>query len=145
MAKGLATLIRVNKWGVDEKRRELGVRLKELESLENALVNLAEELKHEQHTANQFPETAGFFYGNYADAVIQRRTELQNSIAAKEEEISIAREQLGEAYRSLKKYEVVYQNQQRQAANDLARMDQLELDELGQQSRSFRERWQPEK
>ena len=137
MGKGLHTLKRINEWTVEERRRELGERLKELELLEGTLVDLEEELKNEQHSAAASPEIAGFFYGHYADAVIHRRSELQALIKAKEEDVGIAQGQLGEAYRELKKYEVVYNNQKRQAANDLIRTEQAELDELGLQAKRF--------
>ncbi len=140
MAKGIPTLIRVNEWTVDEKRRVLGARLRELDDLETALVNLEAEVIREQHTAAAQPEMAGFLYGNYADAVIHRREQFQSHIAGKEKEVAIAREDLNEAYRELKKYEVVNENQIRRAQEELARKDQIELDELGMQARNFRER-----
>ena len=142
MIEGLATLIRVNKWTVDELRRELAARLTEMEELELTLVQLEGELRQEQHKVAASPEVAGFFYGYYAEAVIQRRTELQSLIMAKEDEVNIVQEQLSGAYRELKKYEVVHEKQKRQAAKDRARADQNELDELGLQTRYFRKRWQ---
>ena len=44
MVKGVATLIRINEWTVDERRRELGARLKELDDLEAALDRLEKEV-----------------------------------------------------------------------------------------------------
>ena len=137
MGKGLQTLKRINEWTVEERRRELGERLKELEVLEGTLIDLEEELKNEQHSAANSPEIAGFFYGHYADAVIHRRAELQALIKAKEEDVGIAQGQLGEAYREFKKYEVVYKNQKRQTAKDLIRTEQAELDELGLQAKGL--------
>ncbi len=140
MAKGLETLIRVNEWTVDERRRELGARLKEQDSLKLTLVNLEKELNQEQHTVSTSPGIAGFFYGDYAESVINRRTELQALITAKEGEILAAQEKLGQAYRELKKYEVVYEEQRRHAEKDALRVEQSELDELGRQNKYFRER-----
>lgn len=140
MAKGIPSLIRVNEWTVDEKRRVLGARLRELDDLETGLMNLEAEVLREQRMAADRPDLAGFIYGNYAGGVIHRREQFQAQIAAKTEEVALAREDLNEAYRELKKYEVVHENQARRAAEEEARRDQIELDELGLQARNFRER-----
>lgn len=140
MAKGAATLIRVNEWTVDERRRELGARLRELDELETALANLEKEVIHEQQIASSQPEVAGFIYGSYADGVIHRREQFQAHIEAKEKEIAVARDALSEAYVELKKYEVVHENQRRLDAEEQARREQIEIDELGLQAKNFRER-----
>ena len=140
MAKSVATLIRINELTVDERRRELGEHLIELDDLEAALNRLEKEVVHEQRIAATQPQTAGFLYGAYDDSVIHRREQFQLTIASKQQEITVARDALGDAYRELKKYEVIYQNQQSKEAEEQARKDQVDLDELGLQARNFRER-----
>ena len=139
MVKGVATLIRINEWTVDERRRELGARLKELDDLEAALDRLEKEVVDEQRAAAARPEIAGFLYGAYAGSVIHRREQFQLASKSKEQEVSVAREALSDAYRELKKYEVFHENQQRMEAEEQARKDQAELDELGRHARNFRE------
>jgi len=140
MAKGVPTLIRLNEWTVDEKRRVLGARLKELDDLEMTLQKLEREVIAEQAAAAAAPESAGLLYGNYANQVIHRREQLHSNIKAKEDEVVVAREGLNDAYRELKKYEVVNENRIRREDEEQARKDQIELDELGLQAREFRER-----
>ena len=140
MAKSVATLIRINELTVDERRRELGEHLIELDDLEAALNRLENEVVHEQRIAATQPQTAGFLYGAYADSVIHRREQFQLIIASKQQEITVARDALSDAYRELKKYEVIYQNQQSKEAEEQARKDQVDLDDLGLQARNFRER-----
>jgi len=140
MAKGVATLIRINELNVDERRRELGARLRELDDLEAALELLEKEVVDEQRTANAQPEIAGFIYGAYANTVIHRREQFQLAITSKEQEVSVAREALSDAYQELKKYEVFYENQRRKEAEEQASKDQAELDEVGLHSRNFHER-----
>jgi flagellar protein FliJ len=141
MAKGLATLVRVNEWTVDEKRRALGVLLRQLDDLEMTQQNLESEVVKEQQSAAQAPEEAGFLYGIYAEGVILRRQELDKSIAAKDAEINTAREALNEAYRELKKYEVIRDNRQQREQDELTRKDQIALDELGLET--YRRRTKP--
>lgn len=140
MAKSVATLIRINELTVDERRRELGEYLIELDDLEAALNRLEKEVVHEQRIAATQPQSAGFLYGAYADSVIHRREQFQLTIASKQQEITVARDALSDAYRELKKYEVIYQNQQSKEAEEQARKDQVDLDDLGLQARNFRER-----
>ena len=140
MAKSVATLIRINELNVDERRRELGEHLIELDDLEAALNRLEKEVVDEQRIAATQPQTAGFLYGAYADSVIHRREQFQLTIASKQQEITVARDALSNAYRELKKYEVIYQNQQSKEAEEQARKDQVDLDDLGLQARNFRER-----
>jgi len=138
MAKGLATLVRVNEWTVDEKRRALGVLLRELEKLETARRQLDRELADEQAAAASMPNEAGLLYGVYAEGVIIRRERLDAAIAAKQAEIEKAREALNEAYRELKKYEVIRDNRVREARAAEAREERIQLDEMGIES--FRRR-----
>ena len=140
MAKSVATLIRINELTVDERRRELGEHLIELDDLEAALNRLEKEVVDEQRIAATQPQTAGFLYGAYADSVIHRREQFQLTIASKQQEITVARDALSDAYLELKKYEVIYQNQQSKEAEEQARKDQVDLDDLGLQARNFRER-----
>jgi flagellar export protein FliJ len=132
MARGdLHNLIRLHEWQVDEKRRRLGELLRVLDDLENRLKRLEEEVVREQHVAAQDPSGAGFLYGNYAEAVIERREKLKESIARAEAEIARARDDLREAYRDLKKYEIAQRNRDQRAAAEAARKEQVVLDELG--------------
>lgn len=131
MAKNLNGLIRLHQWMVDEKRRKLGELLKMLAELEDQTRRLEAEVVEEQKAAANAPETAGFLYGNYARQVIERRERLAKSIAIMETQIAIAREELNESYRELKKFQVAQEVRDRRAALKAARRDQSVLDEVG--------------
>ncbi|MBL6959077.1 MAG: flagellar export protein FliJ [Rhodospirillales bacterium] len=133
MAKDLQTLIRLNEWTVDERRRELGDVLASLDSLENGLHRLQDELAREQHAVQASPNEAGFFYGNYAAAVIQRRHHLNHGIAQMEAKVAEARDRLDEAYRELKKFEIAQENRDFELAQEIGRQEQSESDEMGLQ------------
>ena len=131
MPKGLHTLIRINKWEVDQRRRELGNLLGTLAALKGNLQGIEEEVILEQGVAQASPEEAGLFYGSYAKTVIERRHQLNDSMAQMEVQIAAAREDLNAAYRELKKCEVVQQNRDTRETRELARREQETLDELG--------------
>ena len=133
MARDLHTLIRLNEWTVDQRRRALGDVLASLASLETGLEQLREELIKEQTIVRSSPEEAGFFYGNYATAVIIRREDLNQGILRMEEQVAEAREKLNDAYRDLKKYEIVQKSRDTREALELVRREQETLDEIGLQ------------
>ena len=140
MAQDFNILIRLNEWTVDERRRELGDVLASLAELESGLRRLREELAKEQSVVQASPEEAGFFYGNYAQAVIERRHLLNAGISRMEEEVTKARDKLNEAYRELKKFEVVQDLRDTREAQELARKEQIDLDEIGLQTYRLKQR-----
>lgn len=131
MAKNLNTLIRLNDWTVDERRRELGLVLRALAELEDGLERLRQEVVKEQNAVMASPAEAGFFYGNYAQAVIGRRQTLNDGIRRMEAQVAAARERLNEAYRELKKFEVAQKTRDEREARELARREQGILDDIG--------------
>lgn len=131
MAKGIKTLIRLNDWSVDQKRRKLGSLLSLIEGFEVELQKLEEELVHEQAAAAAAPNEGGFVYGYYADRVIERRAIIQISIQQLEKEADEAREELSKAYRELKKFTTALEVRELREVTELARKEQLELDEVG--------------
>lgn len=130
MAANIKSLIRLNEWNVDEKRRKLGELLRLQADLEDQLKRLDEEHAREQQAAAADPTGAGLTYPNYAHHVRQRRDNLQDSIAQMEIVIGYARDELSESYQELKKYETVEQNRQRRHDLEQARREQTMLDEV---------------
>jgi len=130
MAKDLQNLIRINEWEVDEKRRKLGELLRLMANLEAQAVALEEELAREQQQAGNAPVEAGLLYGAYAEAVIERRERIKESIDKMEAAIVEAREELRLAYLELKKYEVAQENRNRKLAKEAARRETMEYDEI---------------
>jgi flagellar FliJ protein len=134
MSKSLKSLIRLNEWTVDERRRELAVVMEELDLAELTLKNLEAEVKREQTMAESSPQEAGLFYGSYADGVIMRREDLHQQIRDINVRVDEAREILNEAYRELKKYETAEANRLLKEEKELNRKEQVLLDELGLQN-----------
>ena len=140
MGKGIATLVRVNEWTVDERRRDLGTLLDELNEIQSSKTNLETQFASEQNAATLDPEITGVIFGPYADATMRQIQYLKSLIESKEEEITLAQEKLGEAYRELKKFEIARDNHRKKSIENLIRRDQRELDELALQAMKFRER-----
>ena len=88
-----------------EKRRKLGELLRLQGELEDQIKQLEEDLVKQQAAAAADPTLAGITYGVFAQQVIERRENLQDSINQMEIVIGYAQDELSEAYQELKKYE----------------------------------------
>lgn len=133
MPGGLKILIQLSEWDVDEKRRALGELLGLCQALEDQAAELEHELAREQAAAAGDAQ-ALLHYGTYAQSVIERRARIAESIRRMEGEIFEAREILAEAHRELKKYEIGEQMRVKREAAELARREQIVMDEIGLQS-----------
>jgi len=122
-------MIRLHKWQLDEKRRNL-VELEEMKTglLQN-LTNLQNELLREQKKVSESP-IVNIGYAAYAQQVMVRRVNIVNSMMEIDVSIEGMKDQVAESFKELKKYEVV---EQRQRERDLAannRRQQIDQDEL---------------
>ncbi len=128
--KGLDSLIRLHGWQLDEKQRHL-VELERLtQHLAAQIRGLEVEIKSEQQVAGSSTEAA-MTYGDYARAAIGRREKLVASLAELQSQRVVAKEEVAEAYRELKKYELVKVRNQPLANKRRRRQEQQVLDEVG--------------
>lgn len=130
MAANIKNLIRLHEWNVDEKRRKLGELLHLLGELEDQMKRLEDDLVLQQKAAAADPTLAGSTYGVFAQRVILRRENLQDSIDQMGTVIGHAQDELSEAYQDLKKYEIVERNRQRRYELEQSRREQVMLDEI---------------
>ncbi len=124
------SLIRLHRWQVDERRRELA-------ALEENAARLAEERRRldaederERAVAVAAPEAA-FSYAAYARVLIERRRRLQQAQHDAAERIAGGRDALAEAFRELKRSEVAAANRAREVEQREARRQQQVMDDLG--------------
>ncbi len=127
--KDLTGIIRLHKWQLDEKRRNLV----ELERMKDSfLQNLADlqlELAAEQKKASEAP-VVSISYGAYAQQVMTRRTNIVNSILELDGSLEEMKDQVADAFKELKKYEVVEQRERDRELRKRNHRQQIELDEL---------------
>ncbi|MDV7338998.1 flagellar export protein FliJ [Terasakiella sp. A23] len=130
MGKTLENLIRLHKYRVDEKRRTLGVLFGELNDLEQKLKDLYAQIANEQEIAQSSPEQAMFSYGRFHQRAMLIRDEIVQAIAAKEEEVNAAREEVNEAFRELKVYEEAEKKRKKKEDEERQRKENIEMDEI---------------
>ncbi len=129
MAK-LTGLIRLSRWRLDEKRRALA----ELEALAAHLhrqrTDLQEDLRREQGFADAqgAPQPS---LGAFIQATLSRQAHLTQSIAEVEQRMTIARDEIADAFREVKRYELVEADRRARAGAEAKRRETEALDEVG--------------
>jgi flagellar export protein FliJ len=125
----LDSLIRLHRWQLDERRRQLA----ELETLAEKLrqegARLVAEQASEQTVAAASTEAATA-YGSYAAHLVERRRKLEQSLTSVEQQLILARDALSESYREVKRYEIAAATRAAQQRKRSARQQQNALDEV---------------
>lgn len=127
--KGMTGMIRLHKWQLDEKRRNMADLEKMKEDLLQNLTDLQEELIREQKKISE-TSVVNIGYAAYAQQVMVRRVNIVNSMVEIDISIEAMKDQVAEAFKELKKYEVVEQRQRDRELADRNRRQQSEMDEL---------------
>ena len=128
--KSLAGLIRLHRWQLDEKRRQLADLERMIADLESQCRRIETELVAEQQVAKDSVE-AGFAYGGYGGNVIRQRKTLNESIGNLRDEASGMTTEIAGAFEELKRFELTQTNRDARARTARNQRDQQALDEVG--------------
>src|SRR4051812_17032955 len=104
--KDLNTLIRLRKWDVDEKQRSLAVLLRQEEGVVERQAQLEAEVLAELAVAAQLPADQRGTLTGYLKRCEGFREALKSALRDIRQRITLAQDQLGDAYRRLKTFEV---------------------------------------
>jgi len=128
--KGLPGLIQLNQWKVDEQRRKVT----ELEILSERLAaevtQLQVDIDREGRNSGESLENSQAFSAFLKGAMTQRET-LRGSIADLRGQISAGKDELADAYRELKSYEVAQAKRDTREARKRELRDRVKMDEIG--------------
>ncbi|WP_417678345.1 flagellar export protein FliJ [Roseibium sp.] len=129
------SLIRLKRFQVDDKRRQLT----QIESMIAEFNRMADELD-EQIRAEQervgITDVSHFAYPTFAKAAATRRDNLKNSAHELDEQLERAREELAEAIEELKKFEQLEERDQQRERSAQEMAEQEELDEIAGRARA---------
>ncbi len=127
---GLANLVRLHRWILDERRQKL-VEIEQLsERFRCELEVLEQSLEAEKAEAARTLDGALAFQ-TFITPALERRRKLRETVANIEREIEAARDDVGTAFQDLKKYETAQGMQERRETEQRKRTAQVALDELG--------------
>lgn len=128
--KGLPGLIQLNKWKVDEQRRKVTELEILSERLADQVAQLQSDIEREGRTSGESFE-ASQAYSAFLAAAMTRRETLRGSIADLQQQISAAKDDLADAYRELKSYEVAQAKRDSREARKQELRDRVKMDEIG--------------
>lgn len=131
MGKDLKSLIRLGRFAVDEKRRALGELLAREEQVIEAQRHLEEDHEAQRAAAAADGDVAGFTFGAYVAAYLRRREQLARLLDAIQAEIARSRDEVAEAFRELKSYELAQATREKRERAERDRKEQAALDEIG--------------
>jgi len=124
------SLIRLKKFQVDEKRRQVA----QIEMMVNDFERMAAELDQQieiEHTKTGISDVAHFAYSTFARAALNRRDNLLNSAKDMRSKLEVAQDGLAEAMEDLKKVELLDQREHQREAAEQLKTEQAEYDEIG--------------
>jgi chromosome segregation ATPase len=127
---GLAQLLRLQKWTLDEKRRQAADLVALIERLQGDIARLDEEVAREIEVARTDLE-ASRHLPPYRDIMAKRRERLEQSVADVTLELERVREEIAETFGDIKKTEQTLQNRIERKRQQIARREQIATDEMG--------------
>ena len=126
--KGVAGMIRLQKWQLDVRRRELAG----LENMRDDLLarkNLIEQELIAERAAAANPEVS-YVYAGFAEASFARRRKLDDSIREVDVSIDVKKQEIAEIFQELKKFEIMAERHVEREKVTAGRKIQTELDEI---------------
>lgn len=126
------SLIRLKKFNVDEKRRQVMQIEMMVADFERMASELDQQIEIEQ-TKTGISDVAHFAYSTFAKAALQRRDNLLASATDMRGKLETAQDQLAEALEDLKKVELLDQREHQRERDEQNKIEQQEFDEIARQ------------
>lgn len=126
------SLIRLKKFNVDEKRRQVMQIEMMIADFERMATELDQQIEIEQ-TKTGISDVAHFAYSTFAKAALQRRDNLLASANDMRGKLESAQDQLAEALEDLKKVELLDQREHQRERDEQNKLEQAEFDEIARQ------------
>lgn len=129
---GLDQLLRLQRWTLDEKRRQAGDLEQLIDRLVKDILNLEREVEREIEAARADIEMQRALPG-YRDLMKERRKRLERSMNDLRGELAKLQDEISEAFSDLKKTEQTVKNREQRQKLAERRRDQIVSDEIGLQ------------
>jgi flagellar protein FliJ len=126
------SLIRLKKFQVDEKRRQVTQIEMMIADFQRMASELDQQIEIEQ-TKTGISDVAHFAYSTFARAAIARRDNLLASAGDMRDKLEAAQDALAEAVEDLKKVELLDQRETQRETAEQGRQEQADYDEIARQ------------
>ncbi|QQR69471.1 MAG: flagellar FliJ family protein [Alphaproteobacteria bacterium] len=132
MRRALPILVRLSRWRVKERQKELAAQQAIYDALLQEDESLRQSLARECDILRQKPEV-GVTFGAYLQAGQSRRRALARALREAEEAVEKSRTILLEAFAEQKRYEIAQDKKQAEERQEEQRRATADLDEIGAQ------------
>ncbi len=129
MRNSLATLERIKKFELDEKRRLLVIELEREETLQKNLKELISSYEQEKEFVEQNPSLCDF--GAYTEQYLKKRRRLEKQIREVQAKIDQLRDIMADIFKEQKTYSIVDENRRQRKQKEIDAKEQKMLDEIG--------------
>ncbi len=130
MAKSsLKTLVRVQKFNIDEQRKLLNEQLEVEDKIMQGIKALEDELAQEKAFAEEHPEIGDF--GAYFKRYQKQRESLETALQMVRLKINEIQDKIADMFKEQKTFEIVDKNREQQAIQEEEHKMQQTLDEIG--------------
>ncbi|MEQ9642716.1 MAG: flagellar FliJ family protein [Alphaproteobacteria bacterium] len=130
MSRTYDTLLRLQRWQLNEERRRLASLYDHQDQLNAATAEL-EELRRDEASVANGREGALRTYPDYARRVRRDQAKLADGLAEVSGQIALKQDDVGQAYLALKQIEIVRDKRLAAERARLERIEQARLDEVG--------------
>lgn len=134
--KSRDSLIRLKRFQVDEKRRQVSQIEAMITDFARMISDLDEQIVGEQNRVG-IHDVTHFAYPTFAKAAMQRRDNLKVSVHDLEEKLASARDELAAAVEDLKKIELIEERDQQRERAERDVAEQEALDEVAGRRHAF--------
>ena len=131
--KSRDTLIRIQRFHVDEVRRQLADIESMVADLEAKEGDLQAQIESEQSRTG-ISDITHFAYSTFAKSAMDRRDNIRFTIEGLNPQIEAARDKLADAVGELKRLEILDEREDARRRLDIAKSEQRQLDEIGLQT-----------
>ena len=128
--KSVATLIRLQRHALVERKKVLAQLMEEAAVIRRSIAALEAALAQEKKLATQDPVLAQTF-PRFLQATLRRRAAFESMLAELAPRIAAVEQEIAEAFRGLKAYELAEQGAHERAAAEAAHREQQVLDDIG--------------
>lgn len=129
MRNSLATLERVKKFELDEKRRLLIIELEREDALKRKLQKLNNKYEKEKEFAQANLGLCDF--GLYTEQYLKKRHNLEKQISDTQNKIDNLRDIMADIFKEQKTYTIIDENRQLRKQKEIDSKEQKMLDEIG--------------
>lgn len=126
--KSRDSLLRLKRFQVDEKRRQVSQIETMLSDFQRNIEDLNEQIRVEQERSG-ISDPTHYAYPTFAKAAMTRRENLETSMGDLRAQLENAQADLGEAYEELKKIELIEERNERMARQQAEKAEQDRIDE----------------